>query len=332
MKNVQLLTLLALCVAFFGCSDSGKKYLPDSKGAPYEIFVVADKAMWKGELGDTLRHVMGESIPMLNQPEPMFTLLSVPAINYENTLKMHRNIIVVNIDSKADSSSITAAYDVSSKPQLEVTITARNQRDAINYIAENRSALQQIFTMAERDRLVVRSKKLSNKDINKIFMEKFGFEAYIPDSYTVRRDEPNFIWTSNELSMISMGIVVYQYPYEQPDQFSLPNLIEKRNSFVNRYIPGPTDGSYMTTTSLVEPTTRTLKINGRAWTEIRGFWEVENNYMGGPFISYSTLDHNTGMIVTIDNYLFSPKHPKRNYYRQLENFIFTVNFPNPNAK
>lgn len=332
MKKVQLITLFALCIALFGCSDGGKKYLPDSKGAPYEIFVVTDKALWKGELGDTLRHVMGETIPMLNQPEPMFTLLSVPAINYENTLKRHRNIIVININAEADTTTITAAYDVSSKPQLEVTVTAPNKRDAINYISDNRSALQQIFTMAERDRLVERSKRLTNADLDKILLDKFGFQAYIPEGYNVRRDEPNFIWTSNELSMISMGIVVYQYPYEQPDQFSLDNLIKQRNSFVNKYIPGPTDGSYMTTTSIVEPVIRTLKINGRGWTEIRGFWEVENNYMGGPFISYTTLDQNTGMIVTIDNYLFSPKHPKRNYYRQLENFIFTVKFPNPTTK
>ena len=68
-----------------------------------------------------------------------------------------------------------------------------------------------------------------------------------------------------------------------------------------------------------------------AWpkgSKSRGFSrDVENNFMGGPFISYSSVDIANRRVVTIDCYVFSPKNPKRNLMRQLENLVYTVKFP-----
>ncbi len=50
-----------------------------------------------------------------------------------------------------------------------------------------------------------------------------------------------------------------------------------------------------------------MKIGDRTWAELRGFWDVENDFMGGPFVSYSTLDEATGRVLTIDGYVYSPK-------------------------
>ena len=100
-------------------------------------------------------------------------------------------------------------------------------------------------------------------------------------------------------------------------------------------IPGPSDGSYMATVTRIPnieddgyvdfvPQRKVLKINGKEWIELRGFWDVEHDFMGGPFVSYTTL-HN-GKLLTIDCYVYSPKYGKRNFLRPLEHLVYGVTF------
>jgi hypothetical protein len=74
------------------------------------------------------------------------------------------------------------------------------------------------------------------------------------------------------------------------------------------------------------PERKVVRINGCDWVELRGFWEVEGDFMGGPFVSYTTLDKATNKLITIDCYLFSPKDEKRNLLRSLEHLIYGVSF------
>lgn len=70
-----------------------------------------------------------------------------------------------------------------------------------------------------------------------------------------------------------------------------------------------------------------MKISDRTWAELRGFWDVENDFMGGPFVSYSTLDEATGRVLTIDGYVYSPKLDKRNFMREVEHLVYMIDFP-----
>ena len=70
-----------------------------------------------------------------------------------------------------------------------------------------------------------------------------------------------------------------------------------------------------------------MKIGDRTWAELRGFWDVENDFMGGPFVSYSTLDEATGRVLTIDGYVYSPKLDKRNFMREVEHLVYMIDFP-----
>ena len=92
-------------------------------------------------------------------------------------------------------------------------------------------------------------------------------------------------------------------------------------------IPGPSDGSYMTTSKVFTPRYRFFRLEGRAWVEMRGFWDVEGDFMGGPFVSYTTVDTATDRVFTLDCYVYSPKLPKRNYMREVEHLLHLVKFP-----
>ena len=65
----------------------------------------------------------------------------------------------------------------------------------------------------------------------------------------------------------------------------------------------------------------------RLWVEMRGFWDVKGDFMGGPFVSYTTVDQATKRVFTLDCYIYSPKNPKRNYLREVEHLLYLVKFP-----
>lgn len=75
-----------------------------------------------------------------------------------------------------------------------------------------------------------------------------------------------------------------------------------------------------------KPQMRMLEIDGRKWIEMSGLWDVENYVMGGPFVSYTTVNQATGEVVTLDCYIYAPKGEKRNMLRELQHFVYLMNF------
>ena len=82
-------------------------------------------------------------------------------------------------------------------------------------------------------------------------------------------------------------------------------LLAARNKYAAR-IPGPSDGSWMTTSEVIPPAYRMFRLEGRLWCELRGFWDVKNDFMGGPFVSYTTVDTATNRVFTLDCYVYAP--------------------------
>lgn len=325
LSKLFLIVLSTICLI----SCKTKTYSPSSKGAPYDVFVVMDTNKWNGELGLAFKKILSQTVPMLNQPEPMFRVASFPKKDFQRLTKLGRTIIIVQSDNKFQSTQMQATYDLYAKPQIVITVTGPTDTAIINYVALKGNALKTVINMFERDRFVESTQNNFNGELSNLIQQKFDFKLTLPIEYKLRVNVPDFLWISNELPVVSQGVVIYSYPYEGQNTFTLNKMIENRNKFVNKYIPGPSEGSFMTTASedVAERQIRKLMINGREWYEIRGFWDVENDYMGGPFISYSTLDTRTNRVIVIDNYLYSPKKPKRNFYRQLENIVYMAKFP-----
>ena len=71
---------------------------------------------------------------------------------------------------------------------------------------------------------------------------------------------------------------------------------------------------------------REFELNGRYTVEMKGLWNMQNYFMGGPFISFTTVDEKRNRVVTVEGFTFAPKYDKRNYIRQLEAILYTLNF------
>ena len=85
----------------------------------------------------------------------------------------------------------------------------------------------------------------------------------------------------------------------------------------------------MTTEMKVPQDFTLLKYNGNDACEMRGLWKMEIDSTGGPFVSLSVLDDRHGRIVTVEGYVYAPKQNNRNYLRQVEAMIYSLEFPSP---
>ncbi|MFI3266384.1 MAG: DUF4837 family protein [Rikenellaceae bacterium] len=322
MRNLAKLTIYILLLFLaVGCNESDLRI--ESTGRNYEVYVVTSGERWRGALGDTLRHYLAADVEVLNQQEPRLSMYYIEPSAYNTVISRHKNLMLIEINEKYKRAAINATYDLNASPQIVVSLVAPTIDSLINYVSTNGEELARVFEIAEKDRFVSYALKYGSENIEQVIKDKFDFEMAIPQGYKIRTQKDNFMWISYEKRFVSQGLVIYSYPYTGPQDFTEENLIARRNEFVKN-IPGPSDGSYMTTTSVVPPTTSYIKIDDKPWAETMGFWDVENDYMGGPFRSYSTLNTKTNMVVCIDVYLYSPKEDKRNYIRELENLIYTV--------
>jgi hypothetical protein len=326
MKKILLLALLAL-LGLAACREtSDSNWLRTSTGKPYEVFVVMPEAKWNGEVGDTLRSILREPFPMVNQYEPFYSLYQTSEKRFSGLLQQYRNILIYRIDPAKTEPSMTAEYDKWSKPQIVVYVDASSDSTAIAYMDEHRDALLDIFDLTEQERFMNAAKIYTDTVIMNTVQRDFGLNIRIPKGYKVRSEHPDLIWISYELPLVSQGIVIYKYPLTSRLTFTPEYQFEKRNEFV-RLIPGPSDGSYMTTSNIAMPLMVQTEFNDRTWFRAQGFWDVEGDYMGGPYTSYSTINTSTREVVTIDTYVFSPKYDKRQYVRQLQSIAQTATIP-----
>ncbi|MFR9620070.1 MAG: DUF4837 family protein [Rikenellaceae bacterium] len=333
-KLQQLLAVLLLLATTVGC-DALRMLNDDrvvSQGLPYELIVVCNQPEWEGALGDSLRAVLSAPIPNFQQDEPYYDVVRILEKDYKNLLVRHRNILRCVINPAADSTWMAVQYDVNASPQIVLTLQGATTADMARYVGENGEAIVAVLESAERDRDISYNKKYSVAALTSAVKEEFGFDMLIPNGFTMRNSLDDFMWISYEYPTASQGIIIHSREATAGVvELQYDRLIEGRNRAVAQ-IPGPTDGTYMGTYLGIEPDHRLFRLNGRVWAELRGFWQVEGGFMGGPFVSYSTVDDSRGEVITLDMYIYSPKLGKRNFVRGMEHLLFSVSFDEDKEK
>ena len=300
MKTLFRITIAALIVATAAGCDAFKTLNNSKKsaqGKPYELIVVCPQAEWTGEVGDSLRAIFTAPVPYLNQIEPIFDVLRV-------TERGFTGMIVMTLQGPSDGA-------------------------LVKYLSENRENLVYALEKAERDRAVKANETYGNPGIESAILKTFGVEMKVPKGYTLAAQKPDFIWARNEYPTASQGFFIYSYPYEGKQSLTEEALVAARNKYAAQ-IPGPSEGSYMITSDAFAPDYRLFRMEGRLWCELRGFWDVHGDFMGGPFVSYTTVDTATNRVFTLDCYVYAPdlnKPRKRNYMRGLEHLLYSVRFP-----
>ena len=338
-KLLKSLFVVVVLLSAVGCDSfrslTGAK--KTAQGSPYEVLVVCDGYEWESALGAELKALLETPVEMLNQVEPMFNVVRITARDFKHQLPSYRNILKVKASPDVKETAILAQYNVVASPQIVRTFQGPSNQAMVEYLKANGASLLQVLEMAERNRTIEYAKKQGAKALEKIIKEEFDVEMPISNGYLFRAESDDFVWASNEYPVASQGFFIYTHPFNGKASTTTEALVKARNEFAKR-IPGPADDSYMATVKRIPnieddgyvdflPQRKVVKINGREWIELRGFWEVKGDFMGGPFVSYTTLDERTGELFTLDCYVYSPKYGKRNFLRPLEHLVFGITFP-----
>ena len=178
--------------------------------------------------------------------------------------------------------------------QLVIKLKASSRDEIVDLINENANQITRVVQTKELNRLGAKYKTHSNKKIQKIFLKNLGIQASIPKEAVLANSDTNHAWIRIERKklkggykhQISQGLLVFKYPYVAKQQFLDSELFKMRDAQLKKYIPGPSDGSYMTTEyRYYPPVTKDIDYNGHFAKEIHGLWRMEGDFMGGPMVS-----------------------------------------------
>lgn len=335
-KFVFFLALSVLTVvSFSSCGgNGGKSNTParrTSVSAPYELLLVTDKEWLKGMYGSLLTDVIMQDIPGLPQSEPNFRLTSINPSDFNNTFKVFANILVVDINSKYSKPGIKIARNVYVNPQLIVTAYAPNNEAFVKLLSAQGNNIVDMFVNEElgRERDFLMS-TYSGQVLTKV-QQMFGCRIYAPKDLSDMKAGKNFLWATSEGRLNSLNMCFYSYPYTSDSTFTLNYFIAKRDSFMMVNLQGEHENQYMSLDRRTL-TTRNISVNGHFVQEVRGLWQMENDMMGGPFVSYSQVDTVNNKVIVAEGFVFAPDKKKRELIRMLEASLQTLTLPARNGK
>tara|TARA_B100001287_G_scaffold62496_3_gene50627 strand:- start:8438 stop:9385 length:948 start_codon:yes stop_codon:yes gene_type:complete len=309
--------LFGLIVMFFSCNNEAEKILPDSNGNINNISVVIDDNLWAGEVGKAIRENIAPTIYGLPQIEQVFDLRQIPPNVFSGFVRSSRSILKIDISKEQRVFTLSNPY---AYPQKVIQITAKNPNDLIDLIKKNKN---KIYSVLYYNELQEKQRRIS-KSLNKTKDIKIntGVQLKIPSAYRVAKSEKNFVWIRRDIKTGSVNLLVSKLKSVNKEK-----IIHVRDSVSRNHIPGPVDNTYMSTDMTYKPNIDEILIGDKKAYETRGLWEVENQFMAGPFINFLLKsDEQKDEYIMIDGFVYSPGSDKREYIFELEAIIRSLSF------
>lgn len=323
MKRLILFVLIIITLT--GCQHASKH----SIGNPYEVLVVCDDQVWEAPAGRALLYALDTDIPGLPQSERSFRISRVTKTHFKGSTKAFRNIIFVDInENRYTQSSFKFTRDVFAKPQIYMGIQSPSMQEFEKFVTENSQVIVDFLTRVEMERQMNVLAGSYNKKAMEIVNEMFGCELMVPIYLNGHMKGENFVWLSdfNDPKAEIQSFMVYSYPYTSVDNFSRENYIHMRDSVMKRNIRAKRMDQYIKTVDWSVDITEGA-YRDRYVQVVRGLWEMENDIMGGPFVSHSVVDEINNRVIVVEAFLYAPNRKKGSMMRKLEASLFTLKLP-----
>ena len=310
----------------FVVASCGLKGNHTSSGRAYELLVVVDHGVWDRAAGRALHDALDADIPGLPQSEPSFRIMYTSPKDYDSTLKLIRNIIIVDIQDIYTKASFKYAKDVYANPQMILTIQAPNEEEFEKFVEENKKTIVDFFTRAEMNRQITFLEGKHSNFISQKVDSLFGCDIWVDAELANSKTGDDFFWASTNTGSADRNFVMYSYPYTDKDTFTKEYFVHKRDSVMKANIPGFKEGVYMSTDSLLTDV-RPINVQNSYTMEARGLWRMKGDFMGGPYVSHVRLDKVNQRIIVSEIFVYSPDKMKRNLVRQMEASLYTLKLP-----
>ena len=183
-----------------------------------------------------------------------------------------------------------------------------------------------LYVKNERDRISSSyAAKFKNTEISAKIKKYFHLDMNIPKGYSIANIDSTKAWIRKETAANSMNILIYLQDYKSTEDFTHNTIKKRRNNLTRTYVPGPLPGSYqLISDEYLEPISTEMSFQGMFAVEMRGLWRIENDFMGGPFLSYTFVDEKRQKLITIDGFMYAPKQKKAPLMRELEAILWSL--------
>lgn len=329
MRTQKLCLYIIICVCLCAVSsctsdkkgDGKKAATAKAQSMPYELLVVANKDWLKTEAGQTLVEVVSAPIEGLPQLEPNFHVTYINPDAFNGTFKVYSNIIFAEVGKKYAEAEMRTARNEYCRPQLIVFISAPDGQ-AFAELIKGRS--QQILDMFNEQEFV-RERAVLAKKFSRAVMQQaeqqFGVSIKAPQNIDDIKVGKDFFWASDSKRENRTNVCLYTLPMQD---LSLEDFVAARDSVMKINIPGWREDQWMETDARTV-TSRIVERDGQQVMEVRGLWDMKNDAMGGPFVSYVQADASMQKLLVAEGFVFAPEEKKRAMIRQLEAALQTIN-------
>ncbi|NQZ76627.1 MAG: DUF4837 family protein, partial [Ekhidna sp.] len=343
--------ILFLIVIGFSCGEAAKEnrrkdLLPNARGEADEIILVVDSTQWADTVGlaAELRKTFMSPMLGLPQDEALFNVSKVNPRRLNSVLKSAKNMIfVMTLDSNTpDSRVLQKFFTDQSLNQIkrDTSIFMRTQRDVfargqtvmflfsateqqlakkINY---NRSEIRNFFEASARETIKSSLFKSQKKELAARIKENHGVELTIPFGWEKARDLKNFVWMRKMDAETEQSLFIYYEPYTSQGIFN--KIGEFRDKITERNLfDGENKDVYIKRQEIIPVFTERVNFNDHFAVEARGLWKISDNSRGGPFVSYTIVDEEEGLVYYVEGYVDSPGTRKKHLVRELEAILST---------
>lgn len=325
MKHFLLILSIGFLISCTDKSEIKTGKLKPSIGSRNHITLVIEDDLWESEVGDSIREKLAGTIFGFVKDEPIFDLDQYSPEIFGEKARTGRNIVLF---SNTDEYSFLLEKSLYATPQNFFFVRGKNNKELIQNFSKNADSIISLFRNAElneEQHQLVR-KKLLNTEVVK---EMFACTIKIPNNYLLVDSDDNFLWYQKDLPSGNSNLLVYEVPIgsiENNKGDIESNIIKVRDSVGKNYILGLQNNSYLITEDSFFPSIKKTKIQHLPAYEIHGTWEMVNDFMSGPFISFVIKDEFYDRYIIFEAFVNNPFKPKRDLLFEMEAIIKTLNF------
>ncbi|MDQ5928789.1 MAG: hypothetical protein QG594_567 [Bacteroidota bacterium] len=315
--------IISISVLFGSCINKAENNLKVSTSKINTISLVIDDQLWNGELGDSIRNKFASPVIGLPQEEPLFDINQYSSKVIKSYWTNIRNFIIIKKDA---DSKFEVDKDKYVTTQNVFHISGKSVSDIICVLENEASSIISTIRQSE----IKESQRLTKISLlnTAIISEIFKINLEIPSEYEYILHTSNFLWLKKNIVSGSSSLLIYELPLKSitGKKNQIASIIKIRDSIGAKYIHGKDPGTIMITEEAYSPYFFKKLIRGNETYEMKGTWELKNDFMSGPFVNYVIVDQTNKRILVLEGFCYSASNEKRDFMFELESIIKSITF------
>ena len=329
-----------------------------STGEEYSIIVISDLATKYPDLKTALNNLFAIKFDVLPQNEPHFNPIIIHPDSLTEDQKLNLCIMALNVNSASDRMNAFAEnelhidknvnnesrFQISENtwayPQKVIYAEASTIEELILLLEKKQNDFIEEYDQSEKIRLKRRVyAKGRNNTATTRLLKMHQIDISIPKGYvnimervpsksdTILRNLKidGLSWFRNNTKAYNMDILFYYTSLDQFKDDEIDKILLKKDQITSNLIQGQNQGSYVVIAyDYNPPVIRDVTISGYEAIEIRGLWETEGDFMGGPFLYYAIKDLKNNRMLFIDAIVYAPEIKKKPFIKRLEVTLQTL--------